>query len=387
MKKHNKAQIGVEEVIVWIIVIAVLIMGATFLWGSDLDLILKNTPNLGGISEEDRVIDMTDLETYFDCKYPIGRIPLVKSSRRTIELLNIKEIELTEPDKIGERLKNSIKKEYLQLDINEKIHYHEKKAFYNIITDNEEEIGSLESELQTSFKRIVLTKEAIDFMLNDLDIKITGLDNPPKEEFRQDLKLLNNAVYHLGTGLLCGDEQIIRQLKEEDRCIENCEIYGGECKNSGTTDEIEIQGINCNIGKCFIKGDQNLEKDELKIKEFKIKFEYGWESILDKNKIYILNVVGGTPSIGISYIIEGDEFCSFFRTNIPPVTNKIIKDTHNFYLENWEYHQNTNKILMISAYPKGNPSENIHKNILLGIRYSSQGDPNDWIDYGTPSRD
>jgi hypothetical protein len=83
--------------------------------------------------------------------------------------------------------------------------------------------------------------------------------------------LLYNSRYHSSTGWLCGDPTIIGSLKEAEKCIESCEIYDGECKNSPPDDEdIEIQGVNCEKDqKCYIsKGTQNLVTNDLKINKF-----------------------------------------------------------------------------------------------------------------------
>jgi hypothetical protein len=185
-------------------------------------------------------------------------------------------------------------------------------------------------------------------------------------QIKEDLQILHNARYHSSTGRICGDEETILQLKEAQKCTESCEVYGGECKTFGLAGEIEIQGIGCGTGKkCFVRAGQNLEKDSLEIKEFQVKPGPSWESAIDQNNILIQNIIGGTPVVGIKYSITGENFCSLFRTNLIGLNKNFFKKEHNFYFENLKYNQDKQKLLLIAAYPMGDLSKSVYKNVLM----------------------
>lgn len=261
---RRASAMGGEVTIVWIIVIAVIIIGFVFVSRINLPTLIKNLPGFSGPSEEDKEIDV-DLEISFNCDYPIGYIP-IESGIRTLHLLDLDEIEKTEFEDIETQLKKAQKKDYLKLAADGKIFYLKEGKIFGSKKTN---LGELEEEIKeqkpSGWNTIKIDPLIDHFVFDYRQQDLNGIQINPENlaEIKADLGLLYDARYISNPGWICGNSQTINVLKNVEKCVETCDIYGGECKESGEEGEIEVSGVNCNGKKCFVTTKENLVDDSL----------------------------------------------------------------------------------------------------------------------------
>jgi hypothetical protein len=369
MRKINtkKGEIGSETIIIWIVVILLIILASTFLFRSRIDMILGNLPGFKGPGETDRIIDV-DIPFEFDCKYPIGKIP-IEAGRRTIHLLKLEDIEEVEVGEIGDQLKKTQEKNYLQLTVDGNVLYSEREGkVWNLwlwkteTKTAEEEIERKEGK-PTGWSTIRFSPNLNSFIFNDWDNNLPGISSTPENiaSLKEDLRILYNARYLSDPGILCGSPEIIEALKEAEKCVESCEIYGGECKDSGGEGEIEIYEIKCeNNKKCYVNPEKKKTFDEIDVKKFEATYrltsvggiDYGPKyDLLTKNQIDLEKDREYYSRYGITFNkeinLKNEGVCLIIRSKEGIIAREFLSNQINRELEKKQYIPSMNKDLII----------------------------------------
>jgi hypothetical protein len=359
MRKSNKkaSAMGGEAVIVWIIVIAVLILGFIFVSRMGTDSWMKNLPGFQGPAEQDREIDI-DLEIEFDCKYPIGKIP-IETGRRTIHLLDLKDVEETEFEDIDKQIYKATKKEYLKLTTDGEVLYSENEGnwwnFWQLKTEtkaaNTKE--KIEKSKPTEWSTINFNSKLNSFIFNDWDNNLPGIHSTPEnlKNLKKDLKLLYNARYHSSTELLCGNPTIIESLKEAEKCIESCKIHGGECKEDGGLGEINLGKIDCKDKKKCFRSQHSFDPDRhlgaLIVNQIpeadQITTNTNWEFIINKPYAF---------SIKLMQVNQKNNFCYSIRTEQQDKTGYSFQGIdHNLeIIESFSFNNSNEGQIIFSAW-------------------------------------
>ncbi len=339
-KLNKKAGMESESIIIWIVVIAVVILAMVFISKMDLGTIIKNLPGVKGPGEEDKMIDI-DESLFFNCKYPVGIIP-VQAGTRDIKLLNLQDIQETPFDKIEEQLKKADPATLLKMEVSGndyKLSYIERDYPLFSWFDSKTTTGSANPEYDETgkmipWRKIEFREELRSFIFNENENTLPGLKEPlystHLDQLRKDLRILYNARYHPSTGIICGDEEIIKQLKEAEKCVESCEIYGGVCKVDGEEEEIKINGKLCKNGDCFVKASEKLEDGELKILSVELTKDSNdrrfnkRENLLNKNSLPISSFKMGDYNLDIQATNKDELICISYGNSLEAIYTETI---------------------------------------------------------------
>ncbi len=244
--KNKKAQAGTQEVIVWIIVIAVVLIAIIFITKFDLNTIFKNLPGNDKQEDKDQVIEGIDELIKFDCKYPIGYIGRDRN------------IYLIEDLKFKEGKLSPTKKSYFNYK-DDKIYFRGNNFLIASINSKKDSGSSQKNEI------IRLNSEAKQFSENEFYnvVGITLIGEEIRKELKEEMKIIDNSRLYRGVkeiGLLCAEDSIIQESIKEKDCSVKCAFFGGECSNREISSKTNIGKLDCeNNQKCYISYNSKLD--------------------------------------------------------------------------------------------------------------------------------
>lgn len=244
--KNKKAQAGTQEVIVWIIVIAVVLIAIIFVTKFDLNTIFKNLPGNDKQEDRDQVIEGIDELIKFDCKYPIGKIEGNK-----ILLINRAELAERNFDSVLEKDAKLVDAFPLVLSSNRKEISIEGGLLKNVwvlrkLTGQYKTIAKLEDMYgldgkMTSWKKITLEEVSRNFAFG-IASTLGNLNYEDSSKIDRDsLALLDGARYSQSLRIICRDEEIstptdlkyLEELGELEQLLSKICILDREDYSSG----------------------------------------------------------------------------------------------------------------------------------------------------------